>query len=84
MGNGSRLFTAYKSKQYSDMSNKNKRADRRNVSVEKLQKVVSDFLLDIAEGAESLPVRKGQKGLVIYIENHGVLNFTLNEKGGQK
>lgn len=84
MGNGSRLFTAYKSKQYSDMSNKNKRADRRNVSVEKLQKIVSDFLLDIAEGAESLPVRKGQKGLVIYIENHGVLNFTLNEKGGQK
>jgi hypothetical protein len=83
-GNGSRLFTAYKSNNHDSMSNKNKRADRRNVSVEKLQKIVSDFLLDIAEGAESLPVRKGQNGLVIYIQNHGVLNFTLNEKGGQK
>lgn len=66
------------------MSNKRKCADRRNVSVEKLQRLLSDFLLEIAEGAESLPVRKGAKGLVIYIENHGTLNFTLDEKGGQK
>lgn len=66
------------------MSNKNKRADRRNVSVEKLQKLLANFILEIAEGADSLPVRKGAKGLVIYIENHGVLNFTLNEKGGKE
>jgi hypothetical protein len=66
------------------MSNKNKRADRRNVSVEKLQKFFSNFIFEIAEGAESLPVRKGNNGLVIYIEDHGTLNFTFNEKGGQK
>lgn len=78
------LFSAYNVKQYNDMSNKKNRADRRNVSVEKLQTLLSNFLADIAEGAESLPVRKSQKGLVIYIENHGVLNFTLNEKGGKE
>lgn len=78
------FFSAYKSKQYNDMSNKNKRADRRNVSVEKLQKFLSNFILEIAEGAESLPVRKGNNGLVIYIENHGTLNLTLNEEGGKK
>lgn len=66
------------------MSNKNKRTDRRNVSVEKLQEFLSKFILEIAEGAESLPVRMGNNGLVIYIENHGTLNLTLNEKGGRK
>lgn len=66
------------------MSNKKNRADRRNVSVEKLQKLLANFIVEIAEGAESLPVRKGAKGLVIYIENHGTLNFTLDEKGGSK
>lgn len=71
-------------KQYGDMSNKNKRADRRNVSVEKLQEFLSKFIFEIAEGAKSLPVRKGNNGLVIYIENHGTLNLTFNEKGGKE
>lgn len=66
------------------MGNKNKRANRRNVSVEKLQEFLSKFILEIAEGAESLPVRKGNNGLVIYIENHGTLNLTFNEKGGKE
>lgn len=78
------FFTAYKSKQSQCMSNKKKRADRRNVSVEKLQKFLSNFIVEIAEGAESLPVRKGDNGLVIYIENHGTLNLFFNEKGGSK
>lgn len=66
------------------MNSKNKRADKRNVSVEKLQKLFSKLLLEIAEGSDSLPVRKGTKGFTIYVENHGTLNFTFNEKGGLK
>lgn len=78
------FFTAYKSNKHDSMSNKKNRADRRNVSVEKLQKFLSNFIVEIAEGAESLPVRKGDNGLVIYIENHGTLNLFFNEKGGSK
>jgi len=66
------------------MSNKKKCADRRNVSVDKLQKLFSKLLLEVAGDSESLPVRKGTKGFTIYVENHGTLNFTFNEKGGLK
>lgn len=66
------------------MSNKNKRADRRNVSVEKLQKYFFNVLSEMANGSGSLSVREGSKGIVIYVENGGTLNFSYNEEGGQK
>lgn len=83
-GNGSRLFSAYKSNKHDSMSNKNKRADRRNVSVEKLQEMFAKVITEIAQGSDSLSARKGSKGIVIYVENHGVLNLTYSEKGGRR
>lgn len=66
------------------MSNKNKRVNRRNVSVEKLQEIFAKVITEIADGSESLCVGKRSKGIVIYVENRGTLNLTYNEEGGKK
>lgn len=66
------------------MSNKNKSANRRYVSVEKLQEIFSKIISEIADGSDSLCVSKKNRGIVIHVENHGTLNLTYNEEGGQK
>lgn len=65
------------------MSNKNKRANGRYISVEKLQKALSNICLEVAEGNERLRVNKSHRGIVIYA-NGGTVNITFNEKGGQQ
>jgi hypothetical protein len=65
------------------MSNKNNRADRRYVSVEKLQEIFAKVITEIADGSDSLCVGKESKGIVIYVENRGTLNLTYSEKGGK-
>lgn len=66
------------------MSNKNKSANRRYVSVEKLQQLFAKVITEIADGSDALCVGKGSKGIVIYVENRGTLNLTYNEEGGRK
>ena len=63
------------------MKKKNQSASGRYISVEKLQKALSNICLEVAEGNEQLRVNKSHRGIVIHT-NGGIINITFNEKGG--
>lgn len=64
------------------MKKKNQSANGRYISVEKLQKALSNICLEVAEGNERLRVDKSHRGIVIHA-NGGTVNITFNEKGGE-
>ena len=61
------------------MKKKNQSANGRYISVEKLQKDLSNICL---EGNERLRVNKSHRGIVIHA-NGGTVNITFNGKGGE-
>ena len=76
------VFFCLNAKQYSDMSNKNKCANRRNVSVEKVQKALLELCSELASGKESIPVRRTDNAIIIYAGDGCHVNITF-EKGGK-
>ncbi|MCB6271709.1 MULTISPECIES: hypothetical protein [Bacteroides] len=64
------------------MSYKNNRANRRNVSVEKVQKALLELCSDLASGKESIPVRRTANAIIIYAGDGCHVNITF-EKGGK-
>ncbi len=64
------------------MKKKNQSANGRYISVEKLQKALSNICLEVAEGNEQLRVNKSHRGIVIHA-NSDTVNITFNEKGGK-
>ena len=64
------------------MKKKNQSANGRYISVEKLQKALSNICLEVAEGNERLRVNKSHRGIEIHAKG-GTLNITFNEKGGE-
>ena len=61
------------------MKKKNQSANGRYISVEKLQKALSNICLEVAEGNERLRVNKSHRGIVIHA-NGGTVNIHLMEK----
>lgn len=64
------------------MSYKNNRANRRNVSVEKVQKALLELCSELALGKESIPVRRTDNAIIIYTGDGCHVNITF-EKGGK-
>lgn len=63
------------------MKNQKQRANRRNVSVEKLQKLFMKLCTELASGQKSMPIGCTDNAIIIYA-NGGTVNITFNEKGG--
>ena len=63
------------------MRNQKKRVNRREISVEKLQKVLSNFCLELASGQESIAVGRTKNVIVIYADG-GTMNISFGKEGG--
>ena len=64
------------------MKHKKQSDNGRYISVEKLQRALSNICLEVAEGNDQLRVNKSHRGIVIYA-NGGTVNITFNGKGDQ-
>ena len=64
------------------MSNKNNRANRRNVSVEKVQKALLELCSELAFGKDCIPVGCTDNAIIIYAGDGCHVNITF-EKGGK-
>lgn len=63
------------------MKNQKQRVNRRFISVEKLQSVLSNLCTELASGSENMRVGRTDNAIVIYA-NGGTVNISFNEKGG--
>lgn len=64
------------------MGNQRNRANRRNVSVEKVQKALLELCSELASGKECIPVRRTDNAIIIYAGDGCHVNITF-EKGGK-
>ncbi len=63
------------------MKKNSKSASGRYVTVEKLQKVLSDLGAEITTGKQRVRVGRMNNSIIIYTTG-GTVNITFNEKGG--
>lgn len=64
------------------MGNQRNRANRRNVSVEKLQKVLLELCTELASGRKCIPVGRTDNAIIMYAGDGCHVNITF-EKGGK-
>jgi hypothetical protein len=64
------------------MKNQKQCANRRNVSVEKVQKALLELCSELASGKDCIPVRRTDNAIIIYAGDGCHVNITF-EKGGK-